>query len=266
MTKHAISRHGTTDQAAALRSLQAVGHGSSRSGGPRFLALARAPWMEQAHLAEDLALSLARLGQRVLIVTSPERDASRRAEVRIEAVPGADELGTVARLVARGPGPAGSGLRAYVEKLSHRFDVVLVDLGTAPDDIDLLGLLPRDELIFVAQSDSEVLFKTYALIKDLCVRRRLQTLHLIVGDADDEGSARELHRALSAVAKSFIHVDIRFAGCLPRLRAWIPPVASNLDAISPLRRMPSVPALTRIATRLMEDHNKASVTWGGGNR
>lgn len=265
MSKNALLKTIATDQAAGLRSLHTLSHGSSAPNGPRFLAVARVPWSNHEHLADDLAASMARLGKRVLIVVPPERavQAMQRAQVRVETLQDDTAPGTVARLVARGPGPNGSGLRAYVRQLSHRFDTVLVDLGTAPDDIDLLGLLPRDELVFLAEADTAVLFRTYALIKDLCVRRRLKTLHLVVGDANEESSARELHRALSAVAKSFINVDIRFAGSLPRLEAWNPPAGSS-DAAPPERRMPRVPALERIAMRLMDESNAATASWGGG--
>lgn len=251
-----------TDQAEGLRALSRNG-GATR--GPRFIAVTRVPWSDHTTLTEDLAYAMASLGRRVLVVEPPERASAALpgAGVRIESIDEHPEPGCVARIAARGPGPSGTGLRSYVSSLRDRFDTVLIDLGTAPDDIDLLGLTPRDELVFLAEDNPTVLFRTYALIKDLCVRRRVQTMHLLVTNTEDDRSARGMHRTLSAVAASFLKVSLRYLGSLTSQtwNAWCPPGVDATEARS--RWLRDSDELRRIAVKLLDDNDYETVNWGG---
>jgi hypothetical protein len=254
-----------TDQAEGLRNLA---RGATGGRGPRYIAVTRVPWSDHETLTDDLGHALAALGRRVLIVTTPERGnvttlhAGHQAGGRIEDIRDLPSPGCVARISACGAGPNGTGLRTYINGLRDRFDTVLVDLGTAPDDIDLLGLLPRDEIVFLAEEDPTVLFRTYALIKDLCVRRRVQTMHLLVANADDK-AARGVHRTLSAVAASFLKVNLRFLGSLshPQWNAWCPNGVDPSQARSRLLR--DSDEMRRMAVRLLETADQDSIHWGG---
>ncbi|MFT4703281.1 MAG: hypothetical protein ACI81R_000971 [Bradymonadia bacterium] len=229
--------------------------------GPRFIAVTRVPWSDHASLVEDLAHAFCELGKRVLIVGHPAEDTAL-AETRFAELSAAHAPGRVVRVTPDAATRARAGLRAWIESSRERYDIILVELGTAPDDIDIVGLTPDDEMVFLAQQDVTVLFRTYALLKDLCVRRRVKTLHLVVGESDGEQAARGMHRTIQAVASSFLRVSVQYAGHLPRVsNAWRPTRASIDEINSKLLRQST--EMRRVATILSAQSATETASQGG---
>lgn len=185
-------------------------------------------------IAVNLAVSLAGLGQRTLLVDADLHGPDASTMCRVEDGPTlADVLAgrrTIHEALQRGPGgiqllpgpwaegrlaeysPASHGrLLSGLRTLGAHADCVVLDVGARLDRFVGSCWQAADVVLTVVSPDTTAVMDTYAAIKlfDSAATARLLT---VVNQTDGEQSALEIHGRLARSCQRFLGLDLPLAG------------------------------------------------------
>jgi flagellar biosynthesis protein FlhG len=189
-------------------------------------------------LVSNVALQLAREGQRVLILDGdlgmanvdimfnvrPERTIHDivRGDADINEI-----LIEVAKNVTLIPGGSGvfdlqnlsvfekQALLDQVSVLGNSYDVMLIDTAPGIDENVLYLNSAAQEICVVVTPDPASITDSYALIKVLHQRCRENRFSIICNQVRDEADGKKLFEKLDAVAGKFLYVSLDYAGSIP---------------------------------------------------
>jgi flagellar biosynthesis protein FlhG len=189
-------------------------------------------------LVTNLALQLAREGQRVLILDGDLGMANVDLMFRVRPQFTIHDLITcragledvlveVAKNVTLIPGGSGvfelqnlspfekQGLLDQVSQLGQSYDVMLIDTAPGIDDNVLYLNSAAQEICVVLTPDPASLADSYALIKVLHQRCRENRFSIICNQVKDEADGRKLFEKLDSVAAKFLYVSLDYLGSVP---------------------------------------------------
>ncbi|MCG8668135.1 MAG: MinD/ParA family protein [Pseudomonadales bacterium] len=108
-----------------------------------------------------------------------------------------------------------ASLADAMERLSSRFDVLIIDTGAGMTDSVLFFSSVADEVMLVTTPEPTAITDGYALVKVLANEYEVKSLVLLVNEVLDNKEAHTVHKKLSAVCGKHLGVEIRFgAGIL----------------------------------------------------
>lgn len=199
-------------------------------------------------LAVHLSISLARQGQRVVLVDADLETAGASQLSRVHLSPGLTDVLTERRniheVLQRGPAGiqvlAGSQfaseqglltdntaerLMRQLAGLSRHTDLVVLDVpcqeaeprGESSLHSPLVSFWQHaDDLLLVTSGDDSAVMNTYALLKSCWSRTVvLPRLHIAVNHARDLASASDVHQRLDRSSQRFLKLPLMLAGSLP---------------------------------------------------
>lgn len=189
-------------------------------------------------LVTNMALQLARQGQRVLILDGDLGMANVDIMFNVRAkhsihdlITGELEIGEVVVELAKNISllPGGSGifqlqsltvfekqaLLDQVSALGPSFDVMLIDTAPGIDDNVLYLNSAAQEICVVVTPEPASIADSYALIKVLNQRCRENRFSIICNQVKDEADGRKLFEKLDSVAHKFLYVSLDYIGSVP---------------------------------------------------
>ena len=107
-------------------------------------------------------------------------------------------------------------IKQQLQSLSSHADLVMIDMGSGVG-VPLRHFCPfAQDLVVVTTTDDVAIMDSYATIKT--IRHRLDTVEvrLIVNQASDEASARDVHNRIDRSCRRFLGLGVDFLGWLPR--------------------------------------------------
>ncbi|MDX1694028.1 MAG: MinD/ParA family protein [Ketobacteraceae bacterium] len=109
-----------------------------------------------------------------------------------------------------------ASLTDAMERLSSRFDVVLIDTGAGMTDSVLFFSSVADEVLLVTTPEPTAITDGYALIKILTNEYGVRSLVLMVNEVIDNKEAQTVHKKLKTVCEKHLGVEIKFGGGLSK--------------------------------------------------
>jgi flagellar biosynthesis protein FlhG len=193
----------------------------------------------KTQVAANLAVALARTGQRVLILDADLGLASQDLVLGVR--PHADLLAllergaTPAEVLVEGPAgvmllPACPGryemaniggaerdrLVSAVDAIARDFDVLVIDTGAGIGTNSVAFATLADEVVLVATPDPTSLRDAYAMAKVLHRRGGLERIGVLANQVGSDQEGREVHARLSGIVERFLALKVDYLGCLRR--------------------------------------------------
>jgi flagellar biosynthesis protein FlhG len=178
-------------------------------------------------VSANLAAALARRGERVLVLDADLGLANLDVVLNLfpkitlhDVFTGKSDLEDA---ILPAPGGfsvllAGSGLVEYsrltlevrekllevIEKVSPRFDRILLDTGAGISDVVLYAVSLADEVLVVATPEPTSLTDAYATIKVLATQQQRHAMHLVVNQVNRVGEGRVIRSQLQQVVDRYV--------------------------------------------------------------
>lgn len=109
-----------------------------------------------------------------------------------------------------------ASLADAMERLSSRFDVLLIDTGAGMTDSVLFFSSVADEVMLVTTPEPTAITDGYALVKVLSSEYGVKSLVLLVNEVLDNKEAHVVHKKLSAVCEKHLGVKVKFGGSVDK--------------------------------------------------
>ena len=229
----------------------------------------------KTQLSANMALALAKRGQKVLLLDAdlglasldlalgihPQADLLSvvRGERRIDdilveaahgvmlvpACPGRYEmanLGTAER----------EKLRATIEELARRFDVLIIDTGAGIGANSVGFAALASEVILVTTPEPTSLRDGYAMAKVLNKRAGVETIQLVANQVSSEAGGLEVYERLLGIAQRFLTLELAYLGCIPKDDSVTRAVASGHPYVIGAPHCKAARALESLVERLMQ--------------
>lgn len=272
-------------RAGSNPSFESRAEGENPSGGALAIAITGASrGVGNTSIAANLALSMARLGQRTCILDADLRLA------HVDALLGLTPRGTLADVIAGGyalhdivlNGPMGVAVipgsrcglgeltpaqRLWIldefDSLGDFADVLIIDTAPGLSGDTLHFASAAEAMVVVTAPDRLAVTGAYALIKALARDHARRELHVLVNRTRSSSDARRAFAHLSRVAEHFLGVELRYLGFVPFDAAAIDAVRRG-EALA-LSRPDSALArsLCSIGRRLLEGRDSHATLHGG---
>jgi flagellar biosynthesis protein FlhG len=225
----------------------------------------------KTNVVANLALSLARIGRRVLVLDADL--GLGNLDVLLGLVPrhtlehvlnGQKRLQDI--LLAGPAGvqilPASSGVadltaltrdqqimvRDALEDLASEVDVLLIDTAAGISSNVLFFAAAAQEILVVVSPEPTSMTDAYALMKVLSARYSERRFRLLVNQAKSQRDGLEVYRKIGAVADRFLNISIDFVGVIPA-DDYVPLAVCRQRAVAELYpQAPSTKAFQRLAT------------------
>jgi flagellar biosynthesis protein FlhG len=228
----------------------------------------------KTNIAVNLAIRLARMGQRVVLVDADlgtanvdvvlnvrsshdlshvlrgERtvdEVTVQVEDRLRLIVGASGLASVADLSA-------FDRQRIIEELGGletQCDILLLDCGAGISSNVLAFAQAADELLVVTTPEPTALTDAYALIKVLSRAAHTPPVRLIVNQARSDAESRHVAERVGSVAERFLGLHLASAGALPDDAHVESAVRERVPFVIRYPRCPASTALTALATQLI---------------
>lgn len=239
-----IQTHATTDQADTLRQLAFSAKRRNTEGELmlpeelRVISVASGKGgVGKSSVVINLAVTLGRLGQRVLVVDadlgvgdvcllmgeSPPSDLQQvlMGERDLEEI--VLDAGTGVKVLTLGMNPQQYGnltphkrnlLLQGVERLGEQVDYILIDTGAGISGNVTSFALSAKEILLVVTPEPTSIMDAYALVKSLSGRHGGLPFKLLVNMCKDGEEGRGLFQKLSAITGRFLDVSLEYMGCI----------------------------------------------------
>jgi len=189
-------------------------------------------------IAVNLAVALARCGNRTVLVDADPRGGNVALHCRLEdhfsvadvfaarktvcesLQPGPGEIRVLAgawglRYPADYPPAAGERLLSQLQNLQSDADLVVVDVGSGPSGLRRRFLEAADVKLLVTTPETASVLDTYAAIKALAGSDKPHSIHTLVNLAGSAETAQRVHARLAEACRRFLGVETVAAGRVP---------------------------------------------------
>ena len=206
----------------------------------------------------NLAAALANLGEKVLVLDADLGLANLDVVLNLHPKITLHEVftgqATLEDAILAAPGGfsvllAGSGLVEYsrltphvreqlveiIDKLSPRFDRILIDTGAGISDVVLHAISLADDVLVIATPEPTSMTDAYATIKVLATLQKRRHIRLIVNQVSATGEGRTIRNQLQLVVDRFVAPQLEAEGdsepLVLELMAEIPSDPAVRDAV-----------------------------------
>ena len=229
----------------------------------------------KTQLSANLALALAKRGQKVLLVDAdlglasldlalgihPQADllAVLRGECKIDEI--LVEAAHGVQLVPACPGryemanlgtPEREKLRAVIEELAESFDVLIIDTGAGIGANSVGFAALANEVLLVTTPDPTSLRDAYAMAKVLNKRAGVSSIELVANQVASEAGGREVYERLLGIAQRFLSLELNYLGCIPKDESVSRAVASGHPYVIGAPHCRAARALESLVERLLQ--------------
>ncbi|NVL89378.1 MAG: MinD/ParA family protein [Desulfobacterales bacterium] len=224
-----------------INELKVVKTCSAGSSSPRVIAVTSGKGgVGKTNIVGNLAISLSRLGKRVLILDGDLGLAN------IDIIFGLNPVYNIkhvingekdlADIIVKGPEeiciiPAGSGVHELVhltdgqklnllnefDTLNENFDILLIDTGAGISSNIIYFNIAAQERIVVATCEPSSITDAYALMKVMFTQHGTKSFKLLVNMVNDAEEARSVFESLSnAVVRFLKDISLEYVGFIPK--------------------------------------------------
>jgi len=223
------------DQAESLRRLVEHIYPGPPHKARRIAFLSGKGGVGKTSIAANIALALARMGRRTILVDCDLGLANVDILFGVQPKVTLDGVITAGRDVRRALINLPSGLRLLpgastivprqgvssgrLQQILHHLDdkaeFILMDGGAGIDEgVQYVAGL-SDEVVIVSAPESAAALNAYRLIKVILSRRSTTAIRLIVNRAPNESSARRIAAGLARAAREFLDTEPEYVGWIP---------------------------------------------------
>lgn len=229
----------------------------------------------KTQLSANIALSLGKRGQKVLLLDADLGLASLDLALGIH--PHSDLLSVVrgerkideilveaphgVMLVPACPGRyemANLGtaerekVRAIMEELARRFDVLIIDTGAGIGANSVGFAALANEILLVTTPEPTALRDAYAMAKVLNKRAGVESIQLVANQVASEAGGLEVYERLQGIAERFLSLELSYLGCIPKDESVSRAVASGEPYVLGAPHCKAARALESIVERLIQ--------------
>ncbi len=265
-----------SDQASRLRALARGIPAETPLYAARVLAITSGKGgVGKTNVVAGLAMSLSRMGQRVLVLDadfglanldillglSPKytlehvlRGERLLEEILVEGpqgiqvIPASSGIQELTRLDAAGELRLVQGL----QRLGDRFDWMLIDTAAGIHDSVVKLLMAAQEVILVTTPEPTSLVDAYAMVKVTHLRDAAKPIWLLVNNAQSEPEAEETLEQLQAAVQRFLGRELQVLGMIPADAHMLQAVRQQRGVAELFPRSPSALAFRALAERLQK--------------
>lgn len=162
----------------------------------------------------------------------------------IRVLAGAWELG----VLADGSATAQHRLLGQLQRLHHRTEVVVVDVGNSWSRWARRFWQAADRVLLVTTSELAAIMDAYASVKILAAGEPGISLELVVNMAADADTAQDVERRLTRACQRFLGLRLGAAGYLP----YVAPSVSAMSDLATVGGLASSASLTQAFQQLAE--------------
>ncbi len=232
------------DQAVAQRSLDENINPSALKSGegrtfPQVISVTSGKGgVGKTAVAANVAIALARLGKKVLIIDAVLGLAN--IDVVFGLTPKynlnhffAGEK-SLQEIVVEGPEgvqllPGGSGIQSVTRLNSDQklrfldamdafygdFDIIIIDTEAGISENVTFFNVAAQEILVVTTSDPTAISDAYAIMKVLSTKYHERRFNLVVNSVSDQDEALDVYKKLTHVANRYLDISIAYLGCIP---------------------------------------------------
>ena len=229
------------DQAQNLRNI--IKAGSTREVLSRVITITSGKGgVGKSNLAINLAISLSRLGKKVIVLDADFGLANIEVMLGIRPQYNLSDLmfrgRSLSEIITKGPEnvgfiSGGSGIRemtsltreqlinlsARLSELDRQADVVIIDTGAGISENVMEFVMSSAEVFLIATPEPTSITDAYALLKTLNHQPEFTREHchikLIANKVNNEKNGKELFEKLSVVADKFLNISLEYMGAVP---------------------------------------------------
>ncbi len=264
------------DQAQSLRRLAAQKHPSG-SGSLRTMAITSGKGgVGKTNVVVNLALELARLGRKVLLIDADLGLANVDVLLGLAPKHSINDVihgdKTLNEVVVEGPLgikilPAASGVTELsqldndeklmilqeLDAFDTDADTVLIDTAAGISDMVLYFNTAAQERVVVATGEPTSLTDAYALIKVLYTQHQERRFKILVNNVADERAAKEVYRKLAMAADHFLGgLGLDYLGFIPSDPAVNKSVMQQKALVEAYPNSPAAKAFKQLARRVID--------------
>jgi flagellar biosynthesis protein FlhG len=228
----------------------------------------------KTQLSANIALLLARAGQRVLLVDADLGLAS--LDLALGVHPHADLLSVVrgqcelseilvdaahgVQLLPACPGryemanlQTAERDRLYnaLRELAAHYDTLIIDTGAGIGANSVGFAALANEILLVTTPDPTSLRDAYAMAKVLHRRAGVDAMQVVANQVASETGGYEVFERLSGIARRFLSLDLDYLGCVPRDESVIRAVANGEPYVIGAPRCKATRALESLVNKLI---------------
>ena len=229
------------DQAQNLRNI--IKAGSTREVLSRVITITSGKGgVGKSNLAINLAISLSRLGKKVIVLDADFGLANIEVMLGIRPQYNLSDLmfrgRSLSEIITKGPEnvgfiSGGSGIRemtsltreqlinlsARLSERDRQADVVIIDTGAGISENVMEFVMSSAEVFLIATPEPTSITDAYALLKTLNHQPEFTREHchikLIANKVNNEKNGKELFEKLSVVADKFLNISLEYMGAIP---------------------------------------------------
>jgi flagellar biosynthesis protein FlhG len=266
-----------SDQASRLRSLSHLQAPEPSLFSARVVAITSGKGgVGKTNVVAGLAMSLAKIGQRVLVLDADFGLANLdillglTPKYTIEHVLRGEKM--LEEILVDGPNgikviPASSGIQELtrldttaelrlvqgLQRVSESQDWLLIDTAAGIHDSVIKLLMAAQEVILVTTPEPTSLVDAYAMVKVVHLRDPNKPLWLLVNNAQSEEEAEETSEQLQAATQRFLGRTLNLLGMIPNDPHILQSVRQQRGVVELYPRCPSVLAFRSIANHLQKN-------------
>jgi flagellar biosynthesis protein FlhG len=248
------------------------------ASGPRVITVTSGKGgVGKSNIVINLAITLSRMGQRVLIIDADlglaNVDILLGLSPRFNIKDVFSREKTLAEVIVDGPAgikilPASSGIQEMAElsesqklfllseldNYSGNLDVVLIDTGAGISSNVIYFNIAAQERIVVANNEPTSITDAYALIKVLSTKYAEKRFKLLINRLTNAKEAENVYRNLVKVADRFLggEVSIDYLGFIPQDPAIAKSVLKQQAVVELFPNSPASQGFSEIAQRILE--------------
>ena len=144
-------------------------------------------------------------------------------------------------------------LLGLLRTLEHELDILVIDTAAGIGQVVTRFALAADDIIIVSTPEPTAMVDAYGMMKALKQGELHGVLHLIVNMVRKRGEDAQFHRSLSAVARSYLELELNWLGSLPRDESIVNCVKTHKPFFTNSPQSPASRELRRIAALFLAE-------------